>query len=150
MIGIRTIKTGQRLAIWNRQGAVRLVDGPARLWLWQQTAQELTQHIAREGEYLIITYQDGRVEHLPGPVMRWQHPVEHREVVLAQAITISAQEAVVVYGRDGDRIQRRIVLDRPSSCPAAGSGCTTSVGMERTPRTLRAKSPRRCNSNACG
>ena len=120
MIGIRTIKTGQRLAVWNRRGAVRLVDGPARLWLWQETAQVLTQHIAREGEYLIITYQDGRVEHLPGPVMRWQHPVEHREIVLSQAITISAHEAVVVYGRVGDLIQRRIVRGPAQFVPQSG------------------------------
>ncbi len=120
MIDIRTIKTGQRLAVWNRQGAVRLVDGPARLWLWQETAQVLTQHIAREGEYLIITYQDGRVEHLPGPAMRWQHPVEHREIVLAQAITISAHEAVVVYGRVGDFIQRRIVRGPAQFVPQSG------------------------------
>lgn len=36
LYGIRTILAGDRLALWNQQGEVRLVDGPRRLWLWRQ------------------------------------------------------------------------------------------------------------------
>lgn len=120
LFGIRIIPAGERLALWNHTGEVRLVDGPRRLWLWRETTQRVERHIAREGEYLIVTHSDGRIEHLPGPVMLWQHPVEHRSIALAEAIAISGHEAVVVYGRSGDAVRRRVVRGPAQFVPRSG------------------------------
>ncbi len=120
LFGIRTIPAGERFALWNHRGEVRLVDGPHRLWLWRQELRPLARHTAREGEYLIVTHRDGRIEHLPGPVMLWEHPVEHRAVALADAIAISGHEAVVVYGRDGDAVRRRVVHGPAQFVPRSG------------------------------
>jgi hypothetical protein len=120
LFGIHTVLAGQRVAVWNATGEVRLVDGPCRRWLWRETVRPVERHSARDGEYLIITYQDGRVEHRAGPVMVWQHPTEHLSIVCAQAIAISAHEAVVVYGRDGDVVRRRVVRGPAQFVPASG------------------------------
>lgn len=115
-----TIKTGERVAIWSQSGAVRIVDGPRLLWPGTGRLELLAQHSARDGEYLIVTHRDGRVEHLSGPTMLWEDPVGHQSIVKAEAIAISANEAVVVYGRSADRIQRRIVKGPAQFVPASG------------------------------
>jgi len=120
LFGIQTIQAGRRIAVWNQRGEVRLVDGPRRFWLWRETVCPLIQHSAREGEYLIITHRDGLVEHRAGPVMVWQHPVDHISIQKAEAIAISAHEAVVVYGKDGERVQRRIVKGPAQFVPGSG------------------------------
>lgn len=119
-IGIRTIPAGQRVAVWNDRGEVRLVDGPQRLWLWGERVEPLERHIARAGEYLVVTRRDGRVEHLPGPAMVWQDPVEHVSVATEAAIAISAHEAVVVYGAEGGAVRRRVVRGPAQFVPASG------------------------------
>lgn len=120
LVGIHTIPTGERVAVWNHRGEVRLVDGPRRLVLWREHIQGLPRWSAREGEYLVVTHRDGRVEHLPGPTMLWQDPVEHLSIERAEAIAISAHEAVVVYGKEGDTVRRRIVRGPAQFVPASG------------------------------
>jgi len=141
LYGIRTILAGDRLALWNQQGEVRLVDGPRRLWLWRETTQRVERHTAREGEYLIVTHRDGRVEHLPGPVMLWQHPVEHRSVQLAEAIAISAHEAVVVYGRDDEVVRRRVVRGPAQFVPRSGEWLHQFSWHGADPKHLTRKIP---------
>lgn len=118
--GLRTVPAGERVAVWNRRGELRLIDGPQRLWLWDEHIRPLERHSARDGEYLVVTWRDGRVEHLPGPVMLWRHPVDHLSVATMTALAISANEAVVVYGRDGEAIRRRIVRGPAQFIPASG------------------------------
>jgi hypothetical protein len=125
--GIHTILTGERAACWNHRGEVRLISGPCRLWLWRETVRRMPRWSAREGEYLVVTHRDGRVEHLPGPAELWQHPVEHLAVAVAPAIAISAHEAVVVYGHaptaageEHGEIQRRVVRGPAQFVPASG------------------------------
>lgn len=150
LFGIRIIPAGDRLALWNQKGEVRLVDGPRRLWLWRETTQRVERHIAREGEYLIITHRDGRIEHLPGPVMLWQHPVEHRSITLAEAIAISGHEAVVVYGRNGDAVRRRVVRGPAQFVPHSGEwlhqfswhGADPKHPARKIPRALQFQSLR--------
>ena len=145
LFGIRIIPAGERVAVWNARGEVRLVDGPQRLPLWRETARPVPHWSAREGEYLVVTYRDGRVEHLPGPVMLWQHPVEHLSIERAEAIAISAHEAVVVYGRDGGAVRRRIVRGPAQFVPASGEwlhqfswhGADPARPARKIPRALR-------------
>lgn len=121
MFGTHIVKAGERVAVWDPDGRVAIVDGPRRLSLWRQTVAPLARHSAREGEYLVVTHRDGRVEHLAGPATLWQHPVEHLSVAVAEAIAISANEAVVVYGRQADgAVQRRVVRGPARFVPASG------------------------------
>ena len=67
MMYLKTIRKGERAAVWGRKGDVTIVDGPRRLFLWQKTMQLLPQYAAGPDAYLKITYRDGRCEHRPGP-----------------------------------------------------------------------------------
>ncbi len=108
MFGFRTVREGQHVAVWNRRGQVRLVDGPKRLFLFRETLEWLEQHRAKPGEYLAVRYKDGRSEHLCGPVAIWRDPVRHESVAVLNCLPVDANEAIVVYRREGDKVLRRI------------------------------------------
>lgn len=86
MIGIRTVRQGERVAVWNRAGRMRLVDGPARLWLLGQSVQVLPRFSAEADEYLIVRYRNGHAEHVPGPTAVWLDPVEHEAITVEKAL----------------------------------------------------------------
>lgn len=109
MIRLYTVRDGQRVAVWDRRGRVRLIDGPRRLLLFRQTVQTLKQHSATADQYLVIRHRDGHAEHLPGPIAVWDDPVAYEEVRVDQAAPISAHEAVVVYRREDGNVTRRVV-----------------------------------------
>ncbi|HEX8617819.1 MAG TPA: hypothetical protein VF911_09570 [Thermoanaerobaculia bacterium] len=109
MIGFTTVRTGERVAVWNRNGEVRYVDGPRRLLLWRETVKPLVLHSARPDQYLVIRYVDGRVEHLAGPAAVWLDPVLHAGIETKQAMSVSAHEAVVVYRNQAAGVDRRVV-----------------------------------------
>ncbi len=109
MYGLQTIRRGQRAAVWNRRGEVRLVDGPKLLLLWGESVQPLRQFSAAPGEYLVVRFVDGRIEHHAGPVAVWFDPVEHQSIELQQCLAIDSNEAVVVYRRDEGNVLRRVV-----------------------------------------
>jgi hypothetical protein len=113
MIGFTTIRTGERVAVWNRLGEVRYVDGPRRLLLWRETVSPQALHSARPDQYLAIHFVDGRVEHLAGPAAVWFDPVVHTSIETKQAMSVSAHEAVVVY-RNGQAGVDRNVVDGPA------------------------------------
>ena len=109
MIGFRTVKQGQRVAVWNDSGQMRLVDGPKRMFLFCETANAVRRVSAEADEYLVIRYSDGRAEHVRGPADVWMDPVEHEAIHVEKALTIDAHEAIVVYSRDNGDVHRRIV-----------------------------------------
>ena len=109
MIGYRTIQAGQRVAVWNAKGAVRFVDGPKRLWLFRELVQPLPRYLAEANQYLVIQHADGHAEHVPGPSAVWLDPVEHTSIEVAEARSVKADEAVVVYRRNGEDVARRRV-----------------------------------------
>lgn len=145
LIGFRTIPDGERIALLDARGGLSLIDGPRRILLWRQTPLPLTRHTARQGEYLVVTHRDGRVEHLPGPISMWQHPVGHTAIEVAQAIAIGANEAVVVYGRDGEAVRRRVVRGPAVFTPGSGEwlhefswhGADPAHPARKIPRALR-------------
>src|SRR5262245_54102507 len=99
VIRLRTIHKGERVAIWERNGDVRLVDGPRRLWLRGAIVQPLPRHMAGPDEYLVIRFKDGHTSHVPGPAAVWFDPLEHEAITTEKAVPIDANEAVVVYRR---------------------------------------------------
>lgn len=109
MIGFTTILQGERAAIWHANGSVRFVDGPRRMFLFQQRRERLQRFAAEPGEYLIVRYKDGATEHLPGPAAIWFDPVCHRAIEQGNATKVDANEALVVYRREAGGVIRRIV-----------------------------------------
>jgi hypothetical protein len=109
MIGFTTILEGERAAIWSASGSVQFVDGPRRMFLFQQRRERLQRFAAEPGEYLIVRFKDGTTEHLPGPASIWFDPVRHRVIELGSATKVDANEALVVYQRGTAVVTRRIV-----------------------------------------
>lgn len=119
MFGLLTVKDGERVAIWNRAGECRLVDGPRRLFLLDETVEPLPRHAAGPGRYLVVTHRDGVVEHLPGPVSVFFDPVRHASIEERGAIAVDSNEALVVYRREGEAVTRRVVRGPRTFTPAA-------------------------------
>jgi hypothetical protein len=109
-IGYRTIPEGRRVAVHdNKTGRVSFVDGPQRLWLWGQNVVELKSYAASPDQYLVVKFKDGRRLHRAGPTATWFDPVQHEAIEVEPAITIDAHEAVVVYRRQQDRVERHVL-----------------------------------------
>src|SRR4051794_11644796 len=93
---MRTIREGERIAIWDKAGGIEFVSGPRRLLMFNRTVQPLRRYTAAADEYLVIKFTDGHHEHLAGPAAVWQHPVLHREITAHKSVNLDANEALVV------------------------------------------------------
>ncbi|MDB5355700.1 MAG: uncharacterized protein JWN24_2153, partial [Phycisphaerales bacterium] len=71
----RTIRAGQRAAVWDRSGDIEFITGPRRVGVWSRTVDLLERHAAGADEYLVVQFKDGRRQHLHGPASVWFHPV---------------------------------------------------------------------------
>src|ERR1043165_8772470 len=101
MFGLRTVRSGERVAVWDDGGRVSVVDGPARVGTWGKRINPVPRVAAGAGEYLVVKFRDGRAEHVPGPTSVWVDPVAHESVKVEAALALDGNEAVVVY-RQGD------------------------------------------------
>jgi len=108
MFVIRTVRQGERIAVWDVQGRVRYVDGPRRLFLFRKTIQKVPRFSACADEYLAINFADGHAEHLRGPTAVWLDLVNHQSVEVKSALPLDSHEAIVVYRRNGGRAERRV------------------------------------------
>ena len=104
-----TIPQGQRVSIWDRSGQRTIVEGPKRLATWRKRVELMETFVAGPTQYLVIQYRDGRIEHRRGPAVFWMDRVEHLKVSVADAIPLDANEAVVVYRQQGEKVDRRVV-----------------------------------------
>src|SRR3954468_1423819 len=114
MIQLRTVRRGERVAVWNRSGDVRFVDGPRRLLLVRERVQPLAHYRAESDEYLVVRMRNGRTEHRRGPADIWFNPVEHESIAIEKAIPIDAHESLVVYERQNEEAVTRRVLKGPA------------------------------------
>ena len=118
-----TVEEGQRaLLVW-RDGSMKIIQGPARVWRLGKQLRPMAHYVAHPGEFLIIRYRDGRQEHRPGPAHVWFDPREHMAITKEEALPISAKEAVVVYSEQddaGDQVQRRLVYGPATFVPKPG------------------------------
>ena len=119
MIASYTIAQGERVAVWDRRGRRELVDGPRRVGAWGRRVTPLAAHVAGPDQYLVVRGRDGRVNHVPGPASVWLDPVEHASVDVAAAVTLDANEAVVVYRRAEAGVDRRVVRGPARFVPGA-------------------------------
>jgi hypothetical protein len=146
MFAMKTIRAGQRAAVWDKRGDVAFVAGPKRLMLsLSHSIQLLTRHAAGPHEYLVVRFKDGHVQHLHGPAAVWFHPVEHEEVRVLPAIHLDANEAVVVYRQEPEKVSRRVVRGPDVFMPAANEwlhefswhGSDPSTPRKKVPHALR-------------
>jgi hypothetical protein len=110
MLGFYTIPEGQRIALWDDHGRRTIMDGPQRFRLRGRRIEPLKPFVAGPAQYLVARHRDGRIVHQRGPAVFWKDPVEHLEIGVENAITLDANEALVVYRQEpGGKVQRRIV-----------------------------------------
>lgn len=113
MLSLHTVRQGERLLLWSREGGVRFVDGPKRLWTFREHAEPAKRHAVELGQFLVVHHRDGHVEHIAGPAELWEHPVDHVDIQMAQATALDSHEVMVVYSRDDAGTVTRRVLSGP-------------------------------------
>ena len=97
-LGKRTIKAGEAAAIWNINGVHREVVGPKLVHLWYSQIRFLDYFAASKDQYLVVSYLDGREEHIEGPFGMYKNPVFHKSIAVKKSYQLrSANEALVVY-----------------------------------------------------
>ncbi|MFN8576201.1 MAG: hypothetical protein U0354_05040 [Candidatus Sericytochromatia bacterium] len=109
MFKINTIRKGERYAVWSSNGEIQIIDGPKRLFLFNQEIEKLKLYTAEPDEYLIINYIDGRREHLKGAVSIWFDPINHKSIETQKMINIEENEVMVVYTKENDKVKKRII-----------------------------------------
>jgi hypothetical protein len=114
MITLRTIRRGERVAVWSPTGEIRFVDGPRRILLFRERIETLRRYSAESHQYLIVRMRNGRTEHRRGPTDIWFNPIEHESITIEHATPIDAHEALVVYRRGDNEIVTRRLLKGPA------------------------------------
>jgi hypothetical protein len=117
MLGFKTIRQGERVAIWNSHGEIKIVDGPKKLFLFNEQLENLKIYTAEPDEYLIISYKDGRKEHLKGAVSIWFDPIIHQSIQIQKMINLEENEIMVVYAKKDDRVIKRIIKGADTYMP---------------------------------
>jgi hypothetical protein len=151
MFGFQTIIEGQHVALWDEKSGKReIVHGPARIGTWGKRVEALKTFMAGPTQYLLVQHRDGRVMHQRGPAVLWMDPVQHAAVSIADAITLDANEALVVYtqGDDG-KVKRRIVRGPEMFVPQAQEWLHEFRWHGADPRDPRKKIPRGWSSRSC-
>mmetsp|Transcript_16718 Transcript_16718/g.31371 ORF Transcript_16718/g.31371 Transcript_16718/m.31371 type:complete len:452 (-) Transcript_16718:3180-4535(-) len=97
-LGKRTVKDGEAMLIWNRNGVTTEVIGPRLVYLYCSAIRFLSRYTAGSDEYLVVTKIDGRVEHIPGPISLFENPTLHKSVAVMPAFSLtSASECIVLH-----------------------------------------------------
>lgn len=142
MTSVTTIRQGNRVAIWNKSGRVRYVDGPKRLWLFRETIEHLGRFSAEADAYLVVRYRSGVARHLRGPVDLWFDPVEHESITVEPLVPVDANEAMVIYKR-GERgqVTRRVLRGPAQYMPEPDEWLHGFVWHGADPKHPRRKVP---------
>eukprot|EP01086_Lenisia_limosa_P015762 TRINITY_DN5250_c0_g1_i2.p1 TRINITY_DN5250_c0_g1~~TRINITY_DN5250_c0_g1_i2.p1 ORF type:complete len:442 (-),score=103.23 TRINITY_DN5250_c0_g1_i2:26-1351(-) len=107
--GHLTVKDGEAVLIWKKNGRATYVEGPARPHLWGSKYQFLRLVSASQKEFLAIKSLNGEITHVRGPKSIFLNPTEHEYIALKAAINVSSGYCIVVYTeKDGD-VTRRLI-----------------------------------------
>ena len=137
-----TVRDGARALVTDKQGRIRIVEGPAQVWRWGHTIEPMKQYVAHPGDFLVVRHRDGQQTHLAGPTSLWFDPRVHVSVEKEEALQIAAEEAVVVYSEgDEGEVSRRIARGPATFVPGASEWLHTfswhgTVGGEKVPGAL--------------
>ena len=99
-LGKRTVKDGECMVVWDRKGAARVVVGPRLERLWCSQIRFLDRFTASPEQYLCVRHKSGRVEHVRGPALLYENPVEHDGVEVKDAIVLKTEAELVVLYRE--------------------------------------------------
>ena len=141
MIGFQVIPQGERVLVWNRNGQARIVDGPQRLALFGETVQPLERYAAGPEEYLVVSYKDGRTEHLRGPQATWLDPVTTASIRVEPMLKLDSNEALVVYRPVAGSVLRRVERGPALFVPAPDEWLHHFSWHGADPRDHRRKQP---------
>ena len=117
MFGFVVVRQGDRVAVWNRQGAVRFVDGPRRFLAWGKQIHRLPRFTASPTEYVCVKRRDGDVEHHAGPTSVWFDPLEHETIETLPAIELGPDEAIAIYRGEKTERNRSLLRGRAVYVP---------------------------------
>jgi hypothetical protein len=106
MFGKRTVKDGEAVTIWNRNGQSREVIGPKLVRLLFSTIHFLDRYTAGLDEYLVITKLDGNIEHKRGPCTIFRNPVHTKSIEEKSAFTLLASSQCVIINREEKNITK--------------------------------------------
>ncbi len=142
MFWFKTIRTGERAAVWDKRGRVKFVDGPKRFFRTTQQVQMLPRFTAEPNQYLAVHLTDGRRRHIRGPAATWLDPVEHKEIKVEGAININANEVIVVYVQHEGQVQRKIIRGPALHVPSENEWIHEFRWHGADPKDPRRKIPR--------
>jgi hypothetical protein len=108
-----TINDGEAAILWSRKGTRRIVHGPNVVFAPLERLDMQHRFVARDGEFLVVRFQDGTTEHLPGPCEQWFDPLLHGTIEVKPAVNLDAHQAVVIYREIDGEVSHR-VLRRPA------------------------------------
>ena len=119
--GGRTIKDGEAVALWDRNGVHTQLIGPHRIWLWFTTIRFLDRFTAGADEYLSIRHRNGQHEIVAGPATIYKNPALHDNVAVAKALELATQnDAVVVVSYTTAKTTTNKSLDETMEEPTSG------------------------------
>jgi len=120
-VGKRTVKQGEAVSVWNREGhhtvradaharstqanngTAQLVEGPKLLYLWFSVIRFVDRVVASNTQYLRVEAIDGSITHVPGPASQWFVPdVLHRSISVVDALLVPSSNDVCVVCSEKD------------------------------------------------
>jgi len=109
MILPKIIQDGGAVIAWKRNGTREIIEGPKVIFAPFDTIYPLHRAIAREDQYLVIEYKDGRTQHQQGPCELWIDPLLHENVYSKEIINLDAHEAIVIYDDIAGEVTHRVL-----------------------------------------
>ncbi|RYX99595.1 hypothetical protein EON78_03460, partial [bacterium] len=119
MLGFKTIRKGERYAVWNSNGQIKTIDGPTKVFLFNQDLQKIDLYMAEPDGYLSINYKDGKKENLRGPVSVWFDPVLHNFIRIEPMIHLEENQVMLVYCQTDNQVIKKIIKGPEMYMPSA-------------------------------
>lgn len=145
MLGFVTVREGERIAVWDKAGRMEFVDGPRRMFLFRKTVEKLTAFRAHADQYLAVEYADGHCDYIKGPAVVWWDPVQHKNIEVADVLAIDSHEAVVVYQRRDEKVDRRVIRGPAQYVPTEDEWLHEFTWHGADPKDHHRKIPRALN-----
>jgi len=109
-----TVQVGQRVALYDNEGNIEIVEGPARISVYNRRATWLRKFTAEAEDYLVVRYLDGRKEHIRGPTVLYENPTVIESITSAKGTKLDASEVLVVYRQKKEGLVERTLVEGPT------------------------------------